>query len=537
VKAGAPSIDDARETLRANFGYEDFRPGQEEVVAAILEGRDVFAVMPTGSGKSLLYQLPAARRLAPVVVVSPLISLMRDQLRALATTGVAAAALHSGQDDDENAAAFSGLRSGRVKLLYVAPERLGSEGLIEALRAARVRLLAIDEAHCVSHWGRDFRPDYARLGEIAERLGAPQTLAVTATAGPHTRADVISKLFTRAPALFIRSFARPNLSLAFRLRRNPLLQIAGFARHHEGRSGIVYCGSRNKADRMAKDLRTLGFDALAYHAGLDAVTRTEHQDAFFRRDGVIMVATIAFGMGVDKSDVRFVAHADLPDSIEGYYQEIGRAGRDGAPATALALFDMRELAMRWTLPAAVAHDEIAEIELGRRKAIAKLCVTPSCRVRELLRALGETSGACGKCDNCRSGLFGAFRRANHIWLGCRAALESRMTAFSAEPVDDPQPIQIDVASQRPWPDATSAPPLRIADERLFRELASLRLAIARRRKIPPYRVASDDILQALASARPRSLGEWPFRDAQGQAQKIIEAGAFLRAIERWRENA
>lgn len=532
----SPTIDDARRMLRATFGHDDFRAGQEEVVAAILEGRDVFAVTPTGSGKSLLYQLPAAMGLAPVVVVSPLISLMRDQLRALAATGVAAAALHSGQDDFANAAALSGVASGRVKLLYVAPERLASEGLTDALRAARVRLLAIDEAHCVSHWGREFRPDYAKLGEIAARLGAPQTLAVTATAGPQTRADVVAKLFRREAAVFVRSFARPNLSLSFRLRRNPLLQIADFARRHARQSGIVYCGSRRKADYLAQDLRRLGFDALPYHAGLDSATRTEHQDSFFAREGVIMTATIAFGMGVDKSDVRFVVHADLPDSVEGYYQEIGRAGRDGAPAEALALFDRRELAMRWRPPATFADNEVGAIEHTRRKSMAELCVTPACRVIALLSAFGETSNACGRCDNCREGAFGALRRAHLIWLRGRAALESRVAAFldgsetEREPAGlGPESVELSLA---PAP----APSLRIADERLFRELSSLRLAIARRRRIPPHRVASDEILHALASARPRRLDEWPFIGQGGEAGTIVEAGAFLQEIERWREN-
>jgi ATP-dependent DNA helicase RecQ len=533
--ANSRTIDDARRVLRATFGYDDFRAGQEEIVAAILEGRDVFAVMPTGSGKSALYQLPAALGLAPVVVVSPLISLMRDQLRALAATGVAAAALHSGQDDIENAAALSGVASGRVKLLYVAPERLASEGLIDALRAARVRLLAIDEAHCVSHWGREFRPDYAKLGEIAARLGAPQTLAVTATAGPQTRADVVAKLFTRDPAVFVRSFARPNLSLSFRLRRNPRLQIADFARRYAGQSGIVYCGSRKKADYLAHDLRALGFDALSYHAGLDAATRTEHQDWFFAREGVIMVATIAFGMGVDKSDVRFVVHADLPDSVEGYYQEIGRAGRDGAPAHALALFDRRDLAMRWRPPATCADNEVAAIEHKRRKSMAALCVTPACRVKALLSALGEASGACGRCDNCRGAAFGLLRRAHLIWLGRRAALESRVAGFFDDAAPEPPEAQTGLVPGDFFPAARSAPPLRVADERLYRELLSLRLAIARRRKIPPHRVASDEILHALAQARPRRLDDWPFVDARREAQTIVEAGAFLSVIENFRE--
>jgi ATP-dependent DNA helicase RecQ len=535
---GAPGVADARRTLREIFGYEDFRPGQEEVIAALVDGRDAFAVMPTGSGKSLLYQLPAAMGFAPAIVVSPLISLMRDQLRALAETGIAAAALHSAQDDFDNAAALDGVRHGRVKLLYVAPERLASESLVDSLRATRIRLLAIDEAHCVSHWGHEFRPDYARMREFAQKLGAPQTLAVTATAGPQTRADVVRKLFTREPQIFLRSFVRPNLSLAFRLRRDPLRQIADFAQAHKGQAGIVYCGSRRKADYMAKDLRALGFDALPYHAGLDAATRALHQDAFFTRDGVLMIATIAFGMGVDKSDVRFVIHADLPDSIEGYYQEIGRAGRDGAPAKALALFGPRDLALRGYARAAVAHDEVASAERLRRLAVAKLCVAPGCRFSALLSSLGEDSGPCGACDNCRSGVLDMARRIHLVWLGLRARFESRIEELASEPeLAEPQPSREGglagaAAADRANP---SRAPLRVADERLLRRLIAMRLEIARKRRIPPHRIANDSQLAALAATRTRGLDETPLVDETGAACDIVDAQSFLREIERWRD--
>ncbi|MBI1868633.1 MAG: RecQ family ATP-dependent DNA helicase [Methylocystis sp.] len=533
-------MDEARRALRASFGYEDFRPGQEDIVAAILAGRDALAVMPTGSGKSLLYQLPAALGRAPVVVVSPLISLMRDQLRAMRATGVATAALHSGQDDAENAAALRAIAAGSMKLVYIAPERLVQDGMTTLLRAARVKLLAIDEAHCVSHWGHEFRPDYARLGEIAKSLGAPQTVAVTACAGPATRADIVAKLFMREPAVFVRSFARPNLRLAFRRRRGALRQIAGFAGRHRGESGIVYCASRRKADFLARDLRAMGFDALPYHAGLDAETRALHQDAFFARQGVVIVATIAFGMGVDKSDVRFVAHADLPNSVEGYYQEIGRAGRDGAPARTLTLFDERELAARWSLDASIAADDIARGEHVRRKAMAELCVTPSCRFSVLLRTFGETSGPCGRCDNCRGGLFGLARRASGVALGWRVALESRFAAFDAgasSEFETQRGLQNVAPEEFPLANPDSALPLRVADERLLRSLEALRLAIARKKRIPPHRVASDAVLEALAQARPRSLGEAPFVRQDGETEAIVEADAFLHAIAHWRDQA
>lgn len=528
----SPSLADARRTLRSAFGHDDFRPGQESVVAAILARRDVLAVMPTGAGKSLLYQLPAAMGLAPVVVVSPLISLMRDQLRGLREAGVAAVALHSAQSEAENAAAWAAIRSGGAKLVYVAPERLAQEGTIELLGAARVRLLAIDEAHCISHWGHEFRPDYARLADAAARLGAPPIVAVTATAGPHTRADIVAKLFAREPEIFVSSFARPNLCLDFRRRRDTLRQVAHFLRRHEGQSGVVYCASRRKADDMARALRGMGFDALPYHAGLDAGTRGLHQDAFFAREGVAMVATIAFGMGVDKRDVRFVIHADLPDSVEGYYQEIGRAGRDGLPADALALFDPRELAARWSL-AAPPLETPGNSEFLRREAMARLCLTPCCRFQALLVTLGETSGRCGRCDNCRGGLFGLPRRAALVALGWRIAALGRFAAFGddlfEEAATEALPLDIAVTALR---DAASdrSRAMRVSDERLFHELRALRLRIARERRIAPRGVASDDLLRTLAARRPKSLADPPFAAADDETPAIVEAEAFLLLI-------
>jgi len=280
-----PSLGEARRVLREKFGFSEFLPGQAEALEAVLAGRDVLAVMPTGSGKSLLYQLPAMLRIGLVVVVSPLIALMRDQLRALEALGLPAAALHSGEDDFEIANAYEGVASGRVKLLYVAPEGLAREGTLDLLRKTRVALLAVDEAHCISYWGHDFRPEYARLGELARSLGSPPILAVTASAGPHTRDDIAALLFPHPPQVFLRSFARENLALAFRERRDGLRQLADFVERHAGSSGIVYCNSRRKVDVLARDLRGFGFDALPYHAGQGGEERSAHQDAFFAREG------------------------------------------------------------------------------------------------------------------------------------------------------------------------------------------------------------------------------------------------------------
>jgi ATP-dependent DNA helicase RecQ len=518
-----PTLEDARRALLV-FGLAELRPGQAQVLAALLDGRDALAVMPTGAGKSLLYQLPAAIGLAPVVVVSPLISLMRDQLRGLSAKGVAAAALHSGQSEVEQAAAVADIAGGRAKLVYVAPERLAQEGTIALLRAARVRLLAVDEAHCVSHWGAEFRPDYARIGEFAERLGAPQTLAVTATAGPRTRADIVAALFARPPEIFVSSFARPNLRLAFERRIDPARRIESFLRRHAGESGIIYRSSRRKADETAQALRRRGHDALAYHAGLDASTRSFRQDAFFERAGVTMVATIAFGMGVDKADVRFVLHADLPDSIEGYYQEIGRAGRDGLPAEALALFDPRELSARF----AFAPPGNDDARLLRRQAMARLSLTPGCRFRALLAALGEESEPCGRCDNCRGGLLSLPRRAGLVALGLRLSASARFSA-----VADPAAMEADMdeptSSVAPTAPAEAAP-MSIDDERLYRALCRLRLDIARRRRVAPRIVAGDALLRALATTRPRNLGEPPFVDADGESCALLEPEAFLRLV-------
>lgn len=501
----------ARETLRARFRFDDFLPGQAAPLAAILAGRDALAVMPTGSGKSLLYQLPAVMDagLEPglAVVVSPLIALMRDQIRALAGRGIAAAALHSMQDDDETRAAFASLAAGpshgQARLLYLAPERLAQPSTQELLRQNRIKLFAVDEAHCVSHWGHDFRPDYLALREIAAGLGAP-VLAVTATAGPRTRAEIAQLLFPRPPEIFLSSFARPNLSLHFARRQPGLRQIAGFI-GRRGDSGVIYVNSRRMADALATGLARQGFDALPYHAGLDAWTRSAHQDAFFARRGVAMVATIAFGMGVDKSDVRFVLHVGPPLSVENYYQEIGRAGRDGAPARALTLFTPDELARRWRPPERPIPetDSAAAAEDARRQAMAALCVAPGCRFQALLRSFGEDSAPCGMCDHCR-GPLRWLRRAGTLVQSWRVAARSRLSAQdAAEAPEASEVVAASLPSPAPGAPAIAEPPLRVDDARLLQALKNERSAVARRLGIAPRHVASDALLRRLAIERPR----------------------------------
>jgi ATP-dependent DNA helicase RecQ len=487
----------ARELLRSNFGFGDFLPGQAEPVEAILSGRDVLAVMPTGSGKSLLYQLPAAAGPGLVVVCSPLIALMRDQLRALSDKGLAAVALNSAQDDDEAMAAIDAVSSGRARLLYVAPERLAQDGTQNLLRKNRVRLFAVDEAHCVSHWGHEFRPDYRALGGIAKKLGAPPVLAVTATAGPRTRDDIVRTLFARPPEIFLRSFARPNLSLAFEKKKAGLRQIVDFARAGSGKeSGIVYTNSRRIADALARDLSRLGLDALPYHAGLDSYARSANQDAFFAREGV--------GMGVDKPDVRFIVHADLPTSIEGYYQEIGRAGRDGKPARALGLFTPSELALRRSVPEIAGDDEAAAGDYARRKAMARLASASGCRFQTLLAEFGEESAPCGRCDHCRGGPLAWPRRLRAAVFGWRAAIESRLTHMGGGGPDEDAAPGPAAESPVPGDPAAEAPKLSVRDERLLRALQAERLAIAKRRGRPARRIASEEALRGLATERPTS---------------------------------
>ncbi len=392
---------EARGVLRSVFGYADFRPGQADVVNAVLAGRDVLAVMPTGAGKSMCYQLPALVREGLTIVVSPLIALMRDQVAALRNSGVAAGALNSSNDAEENDRVRAALRDASLRLVYVSPERLVQGATAEMLARAGARLLAIDEAHCVSQWGHDFRPEYAQLGEVRRRLGGIQTIALTATADVATRADIVARLFEDEPTVFVHGFDRPNLFLAMEPRTNRARQVRAFVDKHRGESGIVYCSSRKATEDLSASLREHGVHALAYHAGMDQETRGRHQDMFLQEDGVVMVATVAFGMGIDKPDVRFVAHASLPKSIEAYYQEIGRAGRDGAPADTLTLYGMDDIRLRrLQIEESNASDEQKRIERQRLDALVSLCEAPRCRRQTLLAYFGETSEPCGHCDLC-----------------------------------------------------------------------------------------------------------------------------------------
>ncbi|NLH83185.1 MAG: DNA helicase RecQ [Phyllobacteriaceae bacterium] len=401
----AADLDRARTVLREVFGYPDLRPGQDEIVAAVLAGEDVLAVMPTGAGKSMCYQLPALVREELVVVVSPLIALMRNQVAQMRANGVAAGALNSTTDTAEWRSIMDDLAAGRLRLLYLAPERLARPDTQEMLARAKVAMIAVDEAHCISQWGHDFRPEYRDIGAFAAALGNPRILALTATADEATRGEIVERLFARPPRVFVHGFDRPNLFLAMRPKAEARRQLLRFLDGHGGESGVVYCSSRRQTEELAEAFRAAGHHALAYHAGMDAAARSAAQDTFLREDGVVMVATVAFGMGIDKPDVRFVAHASLPKSIEAWYQEIGRAGRDGLPADTLTLYGTDDILLRRRqIDESEASDEQKRVERQRLNALVALAETPRCRRQVLLAFFGEESEPCGHCDVCRDGV-------------------------------------------------------------------------------------------------------------------------------------
>ncbi|WP_372885158.1 DNA helicase RecQ [Shimia sp.] len=389
--------------LRDVFGFDCFRPGQEEIVDAVTRGENVLAIMPTGGGKSLCFQLPALVRDGVTVVISPLIALMRDQVRALREAGVAAGALTSGNTEEETAEVWEALDQGRLKLLYIAPERLASGAALGMLRRIGVSLIAVDEAHCVSQWGHDFRPDYLRIGELRRALDVPLA-AFTATADAETREEIVTRLFDgEAPSTFLHGFDRPNIHLAFAAKDAPRRQILDFAATRKGQSGIVYCGTRAKTEALAAALREAGHLALHYHGGMEAEDRRDTEARFQREDGLIVVATVAFGMGIDKPDIRWVAHADLPKSIEAYYQEIGRAGRDGAPAETLTLFGPDDIRLRRSqIDEGLAPPERRSADHARLNALLGLAEALHCRRKNLLGYFGETEVTCNNCDLCDS---------------------------------------------------------------------------------------------------------------------------------------
>ena len=398
-----PGLDAAREILQRRFGYHDFRLHQGDIIAALLAGRDVLALMPTGSGKSLCHQIPALLREGVGVVVSPLIALMQDQVDALHQLGIRAAFLNSTQDAATRRKTEATIRRGELDLLYLAPERLLTESALRLLDASPLALFAIDEAHCVSQWGHDFRPEYQQLSMLHQRYPAVPRIALTATADARTRREIVAQLDLHDAAIFISSFDRPNIRYTLSEGRNAREQLWRFLENeHRGDAGIIYCLARKKVEAIAAWLRAKGRTALPYHAGLPAALRHQHQQRFLREEGVIIVATIAFGMGIDKPDVRFVAHLNLPKSIEAYYQETGRAGRDGTPANAWLAYGLQDvITLRQMLQASDADPQYKQITHHKLEAMLGLCELTTCRRQALLAYFGETrTEPCGNCDNC-----------------------------------------------------------------------------------------------------------------------------------------
>jgi ATP-dependent DNA helicase RecQ len=389
--------------LREVFGFDEFRPGQEDIVDHLLGGRHVLAVMPTGSGKSLCYQVPALVKQGLTIVVSPLVALMQDQVAALKLAGVAAETINSAASRADNVDIWKRVAAGLVRILYMAPERLMTERMIAALQRLDVNLIAVDEAHCISQWGASFRPEYEALHGLREAFPAAPIGAFTATADEAARRDIVAKLFGGEAEVFVSGFDRPNIKLTVQNKDNAKQQLLRFLEDHTGESGIVYALSRKSTEEIAEFLVGKKHRAVAYHAGLTPTQRSDAQDLFMTEKGVIVCATIAFGMGIDKSDVRFVFHADLPSSLDAYYQEIGRAGRDGAVAAAHMVFGLGDIRLRRQfIEQGDASDEHKRRENRRLDALVAYCEAPSCRRVSLLAYFGEGSEACGNCDVCLS---------------------------------------------------------------------------------------------------------------------------------------
>jgi ATP-dependent DNA helicase RecQ len=401
-----PAPADPRAVLREVFGYGSFRGPQEAIVRHVIAGGSGLVLMPTGGGKSLCYQVPALCRSGLAVVISPLIALMQDQVEALLQLGVRAAALHSALDPEQTRQVWQRLQAGGLDLLYVSPERLLGGDLLEQLGRlpgpAPLALFAIDEAHCVSQWGHDFRPEYIQLGLLAERFAAVPRLALTATADPRTRAEIIERLRLEQGQVFLASFDRPNIRYLLRAKEESRSQLLQFLVEHRGEAGIVYARSRSRVDRVCAELQAAGFDAVSYHAGLGADQRSHALQRFRQEPAVVVVATIAFGMGIDKPDVRFVAHVDLPKSLEAYYQETGRAGRDGLPAVAWMVHGPGDIPqLRRFIDDSMAPEEQKRIEHGKLEALIGFTEAVGCRRQVLLRHFGEERAEpCGNCDGC-----------------------------------------------------------------------------------------------------------------------------------------
>jgi ATP-dependent DNA helicase RecQ len=560
----------ALDLLKSVFGHPGFRGAQEEIVLHLAGGGDALVLMPTGGGKSLCYQLPALLRDGTAIVVSPLIALMQDQVAALRQLGVRAAFLNSTLEAGEAQAIERDLEAARLDLLYVAPERLMMPRMLERLAQSRLALFAIDEAHCVSQWGHDFRPEYLQLSVLHERFPDVPRIALTATADPQTRAEIIRRLALEDARVFTSSFDRPNIRYTIVEKLEARGQVLRFIREqHPGESGIVYCLSRKKVDETAAWLATEGVAALPYHAGMDSAERTANQERFQREDGTVIVATIAFGMGIDKPDVRFVAHLDLPKSVEAYYQETGRAGRDDEPADAWMTYGLGDLVnLRRMIEQSEGSEEFRRVSFAKLDALLGFCETAGCRRVRLLNYFGEEAQPCGTCDTCldppqtwdatepaRKALSCIFRTGQRFGaVHLIDVLRGKTTERVAQWNHDQLSVfgigaDLDEATWRSVfrqlvafgyarPDHDSYGALRLTeasravlkgeqpvemrrhevrlkrqkvrpqvrpDDELFGRLKAWRTAQARSQSVPPYVVFHDATLAAIAAARPRDL--------------------------------
>jgi ATP-dependent DNA helicase RecQ len=483
--------------LREVFGFEAFRPGQEQIIHALNTGQHVLAVMPTGAGKSLCYQVPALARGGLAIVVSPLVALMQNQVSALTLLGVKAATINSSLQRDTNVETWKRVVAGDVSLLYLSPERLMDERMLGALRQRDVRLIAVDEAHCISHWGPSFRPEYTMLENLGAAFPDIPIGAFTATADAETRSDIMRKLFGGKGRQFVSGFDRPNISIHVgRKTSAPDQQVKAFLSTHKEESGIIYSLSRASTEKWAEKLVDWGHLALPYHAGLSAEKRAAHQDTFMTEKAVIICATIAFGMGIDKPDVRFVFHADLPSSLDAYYQEIGRAGRDGEPADAHMMYGLNDIAMRRRFIAGASGDDVyKQRETRKLNKLVAFCETESCRRKLLLAHFGETAEDCGNCDRCRKDVVVTFqsRKERRLQLAKDAGLPE-------------------------------------ADEALLQNLKQLRLELAKTQRVAAFIVFSDKSLIDMARKKPTSLEAFADVDGVGRAKLAQFGRAFVKVI-------